>query len=59
MSYAAKVDFPALDDVKTGVNCRPAIRASAIGDFCELFDFTIYGYFAVAISRSFYPFGST
>ena len=30
----------------------------AIGNFFELFDFTIYGYFAVAIARAFYPSGS-
>jgi MFS family permease len=37
---------------------RRAILSCAIGNFFELFDFTIYGYFAVAIARAFYPTGS-
>lgn len=37
---------------------RRAIFSCAIGNFFELFDFTIYGYFAVAIARAFYPTGS-
>src|SRR5580704_15091221 len=37
---------------------RRAIVSCAIGNFFELFDFTIYGYFAVAIARAFYPTGS-
>ena len=37
---------------------RRAILSCAIGNFFELFDFTIYGYFAVAIGRAFYPDGS-
>ena len=37
---------------------RRAILSCAIGNFFELFDFTIYGYFAVAIARAFYPSGS-
>jgi MHS family proline/betaine transporter-like MFS transporter len=37
---------------------RRAIFSCAIGNFFELFDFTIYGYFAVAITRAFYPSGS-
>jgi len=37
---------------------RRAILSCAIGNFFELFDFTIYGYFAVAIGRAFYPGGS-
>jgi MHS family proline/betaine transporter-like MFS transporter len=58
MSYAAKLDFAELDAAKIGATRRRAILASAIGNFFELFDFTIYGYFAVAISRAFYPSGS-
>lgn len=58
MSYAVKVDFAEPDDAKIGATRRRAILASAIGNFFELFDFTIYGYFAVAISRAFYPSGS-
>ena len=37
---------------------RRAILSCAVGNFFELFDFTIYGYFAVAITRAFYPSGS-
>lgn len=37
---------------------RRAILSCAIGNFFELFDFTIYGFFAVAIARAFYPNGS-
>jgi MHS family proline/betaine transporter-like MFS transporter len=37
---------------------RRAILSCAIGNFFELFDFTIYGYFAVAISRAFFPSGN-
>jgi MFS transporter, MHS family, proline/betaine transporter len=37
---------------------RRAILSCAIGNFFELFDFTIYGYFAVAIAKAFYPTGS-
>jgi MHS family proline/betaine transporter-like MFS transporter len=37
---------------------RRAILSCAIGNFFELFDFTIYGYFAVAIAHAFYPTGS-
>ena len=58
MSYAAKTDFAGPDDAKIGASRRRAILAWAIGNFFELFDFTIYGYFAVAIARAFYPSGS-
>ena len=37
---------------------RRAILSCSIGNFFELFDFTIYGFFAVAITRAFYPSGS-
>src|ERR1700685_2623566 len=37
---------------------RRAVLSCAIGNFFELFDFTIYGYFAVAIAHAFYPSGS-
>ena len=36
---------------------RRAILACSIGNFFEIFDFTIYGFFAVAISRNFFPAG--
>lgn len=64
MAYAAKIEFPGPsgtnlpDDTKLAATRRRAILASAIGNFFELFDFTIFGYFAVAISRAFYPSGS-
>jgi MFS transporter, MHS family, proline/betaine transporter len=58
MSLAQKVDFAELDQTKPTVTRRRAILSSAVGNFFELFDFTIYGYFAVAISRAFYPSGS-
>lgn len=32
-----------------------AVRASAIGNFVEWFDYGVYGYFAVVISRVFFP----
>jgi MHS family proline/betaine transporter-like MFS transporter len=32
--------------------------ACSIDNFLDFFDFTIYGYFAVAIARAFYPSGS-
>lgn len=31
------------------------LRASAYGNFMEWFDFTLYGFFAVAIGRNFFP----
>src|SRR5258707_6127884 len=57
MAYAASVGI-GLDDSQLASVRRRAILACAIGNFFELFDFTIYGYFAVAISRAFYPSGS-
>jgi len=52
------VAFGALDADQLAVVRRRAILSCAIGNFFELFDFTIYGYFAVAITRAFYPTGS-
>jgi MFS transporter, MHS family, proline/betaine transporter len=43
--------------VSTAVR-RRAVLSCAIGNFFELFDFTIFGFFAVAIARAFYPSGS-
>ncbi|WP_369046555.1 MFS transporter [Sinomonas sp. P10A9] len=31
------------------------VRAAAIGNFIEFFDFTLYGFFAVVISKQFFP----
>jgi len=58
MSYAEKIDFDEHGAARRAARRRRAILSSAIGNFFELFDFTIYGYFAVAISRAFYPSGS-
>jgi MHS family proline/betaine transporter-like MFS transporter len=52
------VAFGGLDAHQLAVVRRRAILSCAIGNFFELFDFTIYGYFAVAITRAFYPTGS-
>src|SRR3984893_756577 len=57
MVYAASV-AASLNDTQLAQVRRRAILACAIGNFFELFDFTIYGYFAVAIARAFYPSGS-
>src|SRR5436305_600540 len=57
MAYAASVGI-GLDEAQLASVRRRAILACAIGNFFELFDFTIYGFFAVAISRAFYPSGS-
>ena len=34
---------------------RRAVIACAIGQVFEIFDFVIYGFFAVAIGRAFFP----
>src|ERR1700755_2955952 len=34
---------------------RRAIIACNIGNFIELYDFTIYGFFAVALGKAFFP----
>jgi MHS family proline/betaine transporter-like MFS transporter len=34
---------------------RKAVTAAAIGNFVELFDFTVFGFFAVTIGRQFFP----
>jgi MHS family proline/betaine transporter-like MFS transporter len=58
MSEAVANGFASLDARQLAVVRRRAILSCAIGNFFELFDFTIYGYFAVAITRAFYPSGS-
>jgi MFS transporter, MHS family, proline/betaine transporter len=58
MSEAVANGFASLDAGQLAVVRRRAILSCAIGNFFELFDFTIYGYFAVAITRAFYPSGS-
>ncbi|MBL0898456.1 MAG: MFS transporter, partial [Reyranella sp.] len=36
-------------------NARGVIAAGAIGNVLEWYDFAIYGYFAAAIGRAFFP----
>jgi MHS family proline/betaine transporter-like MFS transporter len=55
MSQATTADIAMLDDAAIASLRRRAILSCSIGNFFELFDFTIYGYFAVAIARAFYP----
>jgi MHS family proline/betaine transporter-like MFS transporter len=56
MSQAAAVGLT-IGDAELRVIRRRAILSCAIGNFFELFDFTIYGFFAVAISRAYFPSG--
>ena len=58
MSEAAATGLATIEPMHLAVIRRRAILSCAIGNFFELFDFTIYGYFAVAITRAFYPSGS-
>jgi MHS family proline/betaine transporter-like MFS transporter len=58
MSDTVATGYASLDASQLAVVRRRAILSCAIGNFFELFDFTIYGYFAVAITRAFYPSGS-
>src|ERR1700735_3741492 len=58
MSEAVADRHQAINAAHLSVVRRRAILSCAIGNFFELFDFTIYGYFAVAITRAFYPSGS-
>jgi MHS family proline/betaine transporter-like MFS transporter len=55
MSQALSSGYAALDARELAAVRRRAILSCAVGNFFELFDFTIYGYFAVAITRAFYP----
>lgn len=47
---AGAIDAPAIR--------RRAIVSCAIGNFFELFDFVLYGFFAVPISQAFFPAGN-
>ena len=58
MSQAIPADLALLGERELAALRRRAMLSCAIGNFFELFDFTIYGYFAVAITRAFYPSGS-
>ncbi len=55
MSQTLSGGHSALDARELAIVRRRAILSCAVGNFFELFDFTIYGYFAVAITRAFYP----
>ena len=57
MSQAVLSANDALTSGQLAIVRRRAILSCAIGNFFELFDFTIYGFFAVAITRAFYPEG--
>jgi MHS family proline/betaine transporter-like MFS transporter len=56
MPESASIAFPISQSELATVRGR-AILSCAIGNFFELFDFTIYGFFAVPISRAFFPAG--
>jgi MHS family proline/betaine transporter-like MFS transporter len=56
MSQAATFGL-SLGEAELRLIRRRAILSCAIGNFFELFDFTIYGFFAVAISRAYFPSG--
>jgi MHS family proline/betaine transporter-like MFS transporter len=58
MSNVASVALSGADLAGLASIRRRAILSCAIGNFFELFDFTIYGFFAVAIAHAFYPAGS-
>jgi MHS family proline/betaine transporter-like MFS transporter len=58
MSETVVNGYAATSDGELARTRRRAILSCAVGNFFELFDFTIYGYFAVAITRAFYPSGS-
>ncbi|HEX4261235.1 MAG TPA: MFS transporter [Acetobacteraceae bacterium] len=58
MSQSVAIGADSLTGPQAAAIRRRAILSCAIGNFFELFDFTIYGYFAVAIARAFYPSGS-
>ena len=58
MSQTRSTGFATLSGGELAAVRRRAILSCAVGNFFELFDFTIYGYFAVAITRAFYPSGS-
>ena len=55
MSQAVLSANDALTPGQLAIVRRRAILSCAVGNFFELFDFTIYGFFAVAITRAFYP----
>jgi len=44
-----------MQTVKTSVSQRKIIFAAVIGNLLEFYDFTVYSYFALAISKQFFP----
>jgi MHS family citrate/tricarballylate:H+ symporter-like MFS transporter len=44
-------------EVQSGSKIRAVVRVAA-GNFLEMYDFTIFGYYAVAIGQTFFPSGS-
>ncbi len=48
----------AISPSAAGVIRRRAILSCAVGNFFELFDFVLYGFFAVPISHAFFPPGN-
>ena len=58
MASATTIDSGGINPADLPALRRRAILACSIGNFFEIFDFTIYGFFAVAISRAFFPGGN-
>jgi MHS family proline/betaine transporter-like MFS transporter len=50
--------LPGADIAQSGAIRARAIVSCAIGNFFELFDFVLYGFFAVPISQAFFPAGN-
>ncbi len=55
MPHSAALDAPAATEAERAALMRRAILACGIGQVFEIFDFVIYGFFAVAIGRAFFP----
>jgi MFS transporter, MHS family, proline/betaine transporter len=55
MQNALALEATTQDEVESAASRRRAIIACNIGNFIELYDFTIYGFFAVALGRAFFP----
>lgn len=55
MQNALALEASPKNEVESAAMRRRAIIACNIGNFIELYDFTIYGFFAVALGRAFFP----
>ena len=61
---ASTIPFPATEDVASPVSAerrRSAFKSIFIvasGNFLEMFDFMVFGYYATYISKAFFPTGS-